>query len=63
MRQKGHARWDKEESDFLIRTCPRETYIMNHRGFTGRWTGTYEITPRMYLAVNDELAKWRTQGE
>jgi hypothetical protein len=51
------ARGDKEESDLLTRTCPRETYIMNHRGFTRRWTGTYEITLRMYLAVNDELAK------
>jgi hypothetical protein len=30
---------------------------MNHRGYTGRWTGTYEITLRMYIAVNNELSK------
>jgi len=51
------ARGDKEESDLLTRTCPRETYTMNHRGFTGRWTGTYEITLRMYIAINNELSK------
>jgi hypothetical protein len=51
------ARGDTEESDLLTRTCQRETYTMNHRGYTGRWTGTYEITLRMYIAVNNELAK------
>ena len=38
------ARGDLEESERLTRTCQRETYTMNHRGYTGRWTGTYEIT-------------------
>jgi hypothetical protein len=51
------ARGDLEESVRLTRTCQRETYTMNHRGYTGRWTGTYEITLRMYIAVNNELAK------
>ena len=51
------ARGDVEESELLIRTCPRMTYTMNHRGFTGWWTGTYEITLRMYIAINNELAK------
>jgi hypothetical protein len=51
------ARGDLEESERLTRTCQRETYTMNHRGYTGRWTGTYEITLRMYIAVNNELAK------
>jgi hypothetical protein len=51
------ARGDEEESELLLRTCPRETYTMNHRGFTGRWTGTYEITLRMYIAINNDLAK------
>jgi hypothetical protein len=51
------ARGDAEESELLTRTCQRETYTMNHRGYTGRWTGTYEITLRMYIAVNNELAK------
>jgi hypothetical protein len=51
------ARRDEEESELLTRTCQRETYTMNHRGYTGRWTGTYEITLRMYIAVNNELSK------
>ena len=51
------ARGDEEESELLLRTCQRETYTMNHRGFTGRWAGTYEITLRMYIAINNELAK------
>ena len=51
------ARGDTKESERLTRTCQRETYTMNHRGYTGRWTGTYEITLRMYIAINNELAK------
>jgi hypothetical protein len=51
------ARGDTEESERLTRTCPRATYTMNHRGYTGRWTGTYEITLRMYIAINYELSK------
>jgi hypothetical protein len=51
------ARGDVEESELLTRTCPRETYTMNQRGFTARWTGTYEITLRMYIAINNELSK------
>src|SRR5215218_10773920 len=51
------ARGDLEESERLTRTCQRETYTMNHRGYTGRWTGAYDITLRMYMAVNNELAK------
>jgi hypothetical protein len=51
------ARGDLEESERLTRTCQRETYTMNHRGYTGWWTGTYEITLRMYVAVGNELAK------
>jgi hypothetical protein len=51
------ARGDLEESERFVRTCPRHSYTMNHRGYTGRWTGTYEITLRMYIAINNELAK------
>jgi hypothetical protein len=51
------ARGDMEESERLTRTCQRETYAMNHRGYTGRWNGTYEITLRMYIAINNELSK------
>jgi hypothetical protein len=51
------ARGDTEESERLTRTCQREVYRMNHRGFTGRWTGTHDITLRMYIAINNELSK------
>jgi hypothetical protein len=51
------ARGDVEESELLTRTCQRMAYTMNHRGFTGRWTGAIEITLRMYIAINNELAK------
>jgi hypothetical protein len=51
------ARGDLEESERLTRTCQRETYTMNHRGYTGRWSGIYEITLRMYVAVGNDLAK------
>jgi hypothetical protein len=30
------ARGDEEESELLTRTCQRETYTMNHRGYTAR---------------------------
>ncbi len=51
------ARGDMEESELLTRTCQRETYTMNHRGYTSRWTGTYDITLRMYIAIENDLAK------
>jgi hypothetical protein len=51
------ARGDEQESERLTRTCQRETYTMNHRGYTGRWSGTYELTLRMYVAVGNDLAK------
>jgi hypothetical protein len=51
------ARGDEEESERLTSGCQRETYTMNHRGFTGRWTGIYDITLRMYIALNNELSK------
>jgi len=54
------ARGDLEESERLTRTCQRETYTMNHRGYTGRWSGTYDITLRMYVAVGNDLAKLQT---
>lgn len=42
------ARGDEEESERLVRTCPRHTYTMNDPGFTGRWVGINEITVRVY---------------
>jgi hypothetical protein len=51
------ARGDEEESERLTRTCPRFGYTMNDRAFTGRWTGTYELTLRVYIALNNTMAK------
>jgi hypothetical protein len=51
------ARGDEEESERLTRTCPRFGYTMNDRAFTGRWTGTYELTLRVYIALNNTIAK------
>jgi hypothetical protein len=30
---------------------------MNHRGYTSRWNGTYDITIRMYVPIGEALAK------
>jgi hypothetical protein len=35
---------------------------MNHRGYTGRWNGTYDITLRVYIAINNELSKLQMIG-
>jgi hypothetical protein len=51
------ARGDEEGSDLLLCTCQRETYTMNHRGFAVRWTGAFETTLRMYLPIDNVLAK------
>jgi hypothetical protein len=51
------ARGDEQESERLTRTCQRETYTMNHRGYTSRWNGTNDITIRMYVAIGEGLAK------
>jgi hypothetical protein len=51
------ARSDEQESERLNRTCQRETYTMNHRGYTSRWNGTYDITIRMYVPIGEGLAK------
>lgn len=51
------ARGDAEESERLVRTCNRETYTMNDRAFTGRWSGAREITLRIYAPLGEQLAK------
>jgi hypothetical protein len=50
------ARGDEEESELLNRTCQRGTYTMNHLEFTGRWSGAFKITLRVYIAINNELS-------
>jgi hypothetical protein len=54
------ARGDKEESELLVRTCPRVQYTMNHRGFTGRWLGAMDITLRVYIDVVGYLDRIKT---
>jgi hypothetical protein len=51
------ARGDDQESERLVRTCPRHTYTMNDRAFTGRWTGAMEITLRVFIPIEQLLCK------
>jgi hypothetical protein len=51
------ARGDEQESERLVRTCPRYTYTMNDRAFTGRWTGVVEITLRVFIPIEQLLCK------
>src|SRR3712207_9194468 len=42
----------------MIRRPPRSTLFPYTTLFrSGRWNGTYEITLRMYIAINNELSK------
>jgi hypothetical protein len=51
------ARGDTEESELLTNTCPRRSYTMNERGFTGRWLGAMDVTLRAYLDLAGYLEK------
>ena len=51
------ARGDEQESERLVRSCPRHTYTMNDRAFTGRWTGAVEITLRVFIPIEQLLCK------
>jgi hypothetical protein len=46
-----------KESERLVSSCPRETYTMTARDFGGRWGAVENIALRMYIAINNELAK------
>ena len=54
------ARGDAEESELLVRTCPRLNYTMNHQGFAGRWVAAMDITLRMYLDTAGYLERLKT---
>ena len=54
------ARGDKQESERLVTSCPRFTYTMNDRGFTGRWLGALDLTLRVYLDVAGYLDRIKT---
>jgi hypothetical protein len=54
------ARGDKQESERLVTSCPRFTYTMNDRGFTGRWVGALDLTLRVYLDIAGYLDRIKT---
>src|SRR5215211_269730 len=51
------ARGDEEESERLIRTCPRRGYTMNDWGFVGRWEAARELALLAYVDVVRRLDK------
>jgi hypothetical protein len=53
------ARDDSRESERLLSSCPRFSYVMNDVGFVGRWQGAIDITLRVYIPLGEQLAKLR----
>ena len=53
------AREDSRESERLVSSCPRFSYVMNEMGFVGRWQGAIEMTLRIYVPLGEQLAKLR----
>ena len=53
------ARGDAQESERLVRSCPRATYTANDRAFTARWGASENITLRMCAPLLQELGRLR----
>jgi hypothetical protein len=51
------ARGDSQESERLLASCPRFSYVMNDMGFVGRWQGAIDIALRFYVPLGELLAK------
>jgi hypothetical protein len=51
------ARGDAQESERLVRTCNRRSYVMNDAGFVERWRSAIETTLRIYIPLGEQLAK------
>jgi hypothetical protein len=51
------AREDSRESEHLLASCPRYSYVMNDVGFVDRWRSAIEITLRIYIPLGEQLAK------
>jgi hypothetical protein len=51
------ARGDSRESERLVASCPRHSYVMNEAGFVERWRSAIEITLRVYIPLGEQLAK------
>jgi len=56
------ARGDKQESERLVSSCPKFTYDMNDRAFTGRWLGVLDMMLRVYLEVAGHLERVAMMG-
>ncbi len=53
------ARGDEQESERLVRSCPRATYTTNDRAFTVRWTSCENIALRISLPLLQEIGRLR----
>jgi len=53
------ARGDAQESERLVRSCPRATYTTNDRAFTARWGASENITLRVCAPLLQELGRLR----
>lgn len=51
------AREDLRESERLVSSCPRFSYVMNEGGFVDRWRSAIEMTLRVYIPLGEQLAK------
>lgn len=49
------ARGDKQESERLVSSCPRFSYTMTDRHFSGRWMLVLDLTLRLYVWVAEHL--------
>jgi hypothetical protein len=49
------ARGDSQESERLVSSCPRFSYTMTDRHFSGRWLRVMDMTLRCYVWVAEHL--------
>lgn len=49
------ARGDGQESERLVSSCPRRSYTMTDRHFSGRWLAAMDITLRVYVWMAEHL--------
>ena len=49
------ARGDLQESERLVSSCPRFSYTMTDRHFSGRWLLVMDMTLRLYVWVAEHL--------
>ena len=54
------ARGDKQESERLVSSCPRFSYTMTDRHFSGRWLLAMDMTLRVYVQIAGHLDRMKT---